>query len=109
GRHFDAVVAMSELALEFVNGHRGDLFPDTPIVFFSERATTSRIANSTGVRTALNFSGSIEMALAIQPDTRNVFVVSGADDSDKQYAMLAREQLAPFESRVAITYLSGLP
>jgi signal transduction histidine kinase len=108
GRRFDVVVAMNDLALEFVENNRTDLFADTPAIFFSEGATSRRIANSTGVRSGLNLGDTIELALTLQPDTRNLFVVSGADSGDEQYARIAREQLARFEQRVAITYLSGL-
>ena len=53
--------------------------------------------------------GTLALAAALQPDIQHVFVVTGADRSEREYDELARQQFRAFESRLAITYLSGLP
>jgi signal transduction histidine kinase len=109
GSHrFDVIIAVSEVALAFLEKHRSELFPATPLVFFTTDLQTHRIANATGVKAVLNLSDTVALALDLQPDTRNVFVVSGASSSDKFYEIIARSQLRSFEPRLAITYLSGL-
>ena len=108
GHRFDVIIALQDVALEFVGDNRNELFPDTPVVYFSGSPGVRRIPNSTGVISDLNFSNTLAMALQLQPDVQRVFVVSGAENSDKEYESLARAQLRPFEPRVAVTYLAGL-
>lgn len=106
GKRFDLLIAMDHLALEFLEENR---LATSPIVFFSARAMPRDPVNATGVIGELNFAGSLAMALQLQPEVRQVFVVTGAGSIDEQLEMTARAQFQSFESRVAITYLTGLP
>jgi signal transduction histidine kinase len=105
--HLDAVVAVQDTAIEFVRNNRGQLFVDTPIVFLANEAPPA-MRNSTGVIVERKLDGTLAFAVALQPDVRNVFVVSGANESDKVFERMARAQFKPFESRLNFTYLSGL-
>ena len=105
---FDVVVALQDAALEFVMNRRTDLFPETPLVFIASEAPAELPANSTGILTPLNLAGTVRLAAVLQPDLRNVFVISGADERDEAYAAAARAQLKPFESYLTITHLAGL-
>ena len=107
-RHFDLVIAMHPVAMTFAATNRKRIFPDAPIVFFSDAPVTVRPPNSTGVTTGRDLASSVSFALTLQPETRNVFVVTGADLRDKEFETAARLQLRPFELRVAIAYLTGL-
>ena len=107
-RRFDLVVAMHPVALTFAATNRHRIFPDAPIVFFSDAPVTVRPPNSTGVTTGRDLASSMAFALTLQPEVRNVFVVTGADNRDKEFETAARVQLRPFELRVAIAYLTGL-
>jgi len=109
GQQFDVVIAMQDVALALVAENRDSVFASTPVVFVSTLGERPRLPNSTGVVAPLNLRTTISIALELQPDTRNVFVVSGADEAAREYAQHAREQLRMFQSRVAITYLEGLP
>ena len=106
---FDVVIAMHEVAFEFAAAFRHRLFPDAPLVFFSNVADIERVQNSTGVVAPTDFASTIDLAVALQPQLRNVFVISGADVRDRQFERAARAQLQRFEQRLAITYLAGLP
>lgn len=108
GQKFDLVIAMQDLALGFIAENRDFLFPNTPIVFLSYNERVQRLPNSTGVLVPVNLRSTVMLALTLQPDTRHVFVVSGADDGAREYAQLAAEQLHPLDSEVEITYLTGL-
>ena len=108
GHRFDVVVALQESSLEFIGEQRNDLFPDTPVVFFGG-SEVGRLADSTGVISDLDFRGTLELAVTLQPDTKQVFVVTGADPTDREYESLARQQFRPFDSRVSFTFLTGLP
>jgi signal transduction histidine kinase len=105
---FDVVIAMHDLALEFVDDNRNDLFPDTPVVFFADSSDTLRIENSTGVIVPLNLRGTLALATELQPDVWRVFVVTGAGRGDREYENLARAQFRSFEPRLSFTYLTGL-
>jgi hypothetical protein len=109
GHSFDLIVAMQEVAIEFIEDARSELFSDTPVVFFATSPTARRIPNSTGLIGDLNLQGTVALAAELQPDLRQVFVVSGAEIVDKQYERQARAQLQSFESQLTFTYLSGLP
>ena len=106
---FDVVIVMHEIAFEFATANRHRLFPDAPIVFFSNVADVKRVQNSTGVVAPTDYLGTIDLAIELQPGVRNVFVVTGADVRDRFFERMARQQLQRFEGRLAITYLSGLP
>jgi len=105
-RHeFDLVIAMDDVALEFVRSYRGDLFLGTPVVFFASSNVTKPPPNATGVIAHLNLSGTLDLVTQLQPDIKHVFVVSSPESN---YASLAREQFRSFEGRFDITYLTGL-
>ena len=109
GTRFDVVIAMLDVAIEFVDKNKDDLFPGTPTVFYALSPLPRGISNSAGLIAQVNFKGTINLAMALQPDVREVFVVSGAGDRDKAFAANARPQFQLFEPRLTFTYLSGLP
>jgi len=106
--HFDVIIAMQDLALEFVGDARNELFPGTPVVFFATSPATRRIADSTGLVAELDFKGTLQLVAALQPEARQVVVVLGADAGSAEYERVARQQFAGFEHRFAIEYLRGL-
>src|SRR5262245_674158 len=108
-QRLDLVIAMQDVAWDFVRKYRSALFPRTPIVFSSRNRNVPRPVNSTGVVSEINLRATLDFALTLQPKTKQVFVVTGASNRDKVYENLARAQLRGFESRVALTYLAGLP
>ena len=108
-QRFDLVIAMQDVAWDFVRKYRSTLFRGTPIVFSSRNRNVPRPINSTGVVSEINLRGTLDFALTLQPETKQVFVVTGASSRDKVYENLARAQLRGFEPRVALTYLAGLP
>ena len=108
GIAFDLVIAMGDVAAAFVDGERARLFQEAPIVFLANNRDTRVAGNSTGFMIERNFSGTLRVIEQLQPDVKNVFVVTGAAASDRAFERLAREQFTPFESRFAFTYLTGL-
>jgi signal transduction histidine kinase len=108
GHPFDVIIAMDDSALEFVEKTRQELFPATPVVFFSIQRAPRRLPNSTGISAPLNLAATLGLAFALQPDLEHVFVVGDAEAANKVYEDTAREQFRPFEPRIDFTYLSGL-
>ena len=108
--HFDAVIA--------VRGRRARTCHRSPKPVVSWRADCLfRVGPSDAAASktrpasspALTFTDTLALIADLQPQVRQIFVVSGASPSDMEYERLARQQFRPFESRFAITYLDGLP
>ena len=108
----DLVVAVMEPSLDFLLRHAQALFPGVPVVFAG--VESSRLegkvlpASVTGILVKRAFAPTLDVALRLQPETRNVFVVGGSSTFDRSLEPLVRRDLQPFESRVGITYLYGL-
>src|SRR6185436_1600685 len=102
------VIAIENAAVEFVTRYRERLFAGIPVVFFTRDATKQRLPNSTGIIEPIDFTGSIELMRALQPEVTQVFVISGASARDRSYEAVAREQFKRFEPQLTFTYLSGL-
>jgi signal transduction histidine kinase len=108
-QRFDLVVAMGDTPLDFIESQRDTVFSDTPVVFFASRPPDRRPANSTGLVASLNLADTVHLATSLQPSVRNVFVVVGSVGAERGFDATARSQLAQFEPRLTINYLSGLP
>jgi signal transduction histidine kinase len=108
GVRFDLVIAMGDVAIRFISMTRDNLFGETPVVFLANSDETVAGTRSTGVIVERNFAATLSLVEKLQPEVRNVFVVSGAATADKAYERLMSGQVKPFQSRFTFTYLSGL-
>jgi len=108
---FDVVIAVDDLALQFIRAFRDDLFPQAPVVYFTAASTVTPMRNATGLIGQVDYRGTLDLALQLQPDVRQVFVVAGtgSDGRELEQVTTVRAQLQSFTSRVAIEYLIGLP
>jgi PAS domain S-box-containing protein len=109
-RKIDVIVIHTDTALDFVMRFRDEILPGTPLVFAVSKKPEpgSEPALSTGIWAGPNIEGTLEVALQIQPETTQVFVVSGTSDNEA-VELEAQEQLKPFESRVRLNYLFNRP
>src|SRR6267143_3907843 len=80
GRRIDVVIAVTDVALQFVLQYRKDLFPSAPIVFAGFFAPAARIRTLdpglTGVVMAKGYEETLALALRLHPSTTQVFVVA---------------------------------
>lgn len=106
-RGYDLVVAVGGPALSFVASYGTELFPETPVVFYGSGGRPG--PNYTGVAANPDLRSTVEVALRLQPHTKNIFVISGASAHDRGYVAGARQQLQPLEARVTFYHLEGLP
>jgi len=113
GQKIDVVIATPDPALDFLIRNRKDLFTDCPIVFVAVRRPSIEVlragAGLTGIIRANTHRKTIDLALKLHPDTRELFVISGTPELDKRFETLSREELAGYEKRIRITYLTDLP
>ena len=107
-KRINLLILIGDVVIDFVSRNRDVLFPGTPAVFYTLNPPGSHFANSTGLTNPLHFSGSLNLALALQPDLTRVYIVSGAGALDRRNESQARGEFRPFEGRVEFTYLSGL-
>jgi signal transduction histidine kinase len=108
----DVVVATPDPALDFLLMHRADLFPNCPIVFVGVKRPPPNVlaagAGLTGIIRANTHRKTLDLALTLHPDVKQVFVVSGTPELDKRFEIIARQELSSYEHRVSFTYLTDL-
>ena len=113
GQKIDVVVATPDPALDFLLQYRNDLFTNAPIVFVGIRRPPNEVVTTgpglTGIIRANTHRKTLDLALKLHPQTREVFVVSGSAERDKRFERIARQELAGYENKVRITYLTDLP
>jgi signal transduction histidine kinase len=89
------------------------LYPGVPVVFCcsspgqsDQRSTDSR---STGSWLQWDPAKTLDAAIRLLPDTRQVFVVAGQTRYDRALTAFVRAELNPYGNRLSITYLTDLP
>ena len=111
-RKIDLLIAAGADALEAAQRLRESLQWTVPIVFYNiaEDALRGRAIQSNTVGLALRFDlpGTLDLAVRLQPDARHIVVVSGTSPYDRNWLRRAREALRTYESRLVVSYWSGL-
>ncbi|HEU4711959.1 MAG TPA: ABC transporter substrate binding protein [Pyrinomonadaceae bacterium] len=112
GQKIDVVVATPDPALSFLLKYRKHLFANTPIVFVAVQRpaleTLTAGAGLTGIIRANTQRRTLDLALKLHPQTKDVFVISGTPEHDKRFENISREELAGYESRIRLNYLTDL-
>lgn len=113
GQKIDVVIATPDPALKFLLKYRNDLFSTTPIVFVAVQRpspeTLAAGAGLTGIIRANTHRRTIDLALKLHPQTKEVFIISGTPEYDKRFENISREELSGYENRVRLSYLTDLP
>lgn len=109
----DLVMAGLASSLDFVVEYRQRIFPGVPVVFIAvdEQEIGGRTLppDVIGVPARMDLAGTLDLGLRSIPETRQVFVVVGRSSFDAHWEARARDALGPFEQKVTLTYLAGLP
>lgn len=110
----EVIIAVGPEALNFVMSQREQLFPDARVVHSSIsreglQARAPLPADVIGVSLDLDFAGTVEHALRLQPATRRVAVVTGSTPWDRGWEAWVRRDAARFADRLSFDYLAGLP
>ena len=112
GTKLDLIVSGTSRALRFLLAHRDNLFPGVPIVFTAVEKKTGvdfvLPPDVTGVWVEIDWRGTLEAALQLQPQTRRVVVVGGTTDIDRLWIRRAREAFSDYKGGVEFTYLTDL-
>ena len=96
----DLVVVSDNYAFDFAILYRKQLFYDLPIVFCGynnfKPDVLKGIGNITGVNEAVDFAKTVDFAIQVQPDVRNLaFIISTGDDSNRRMTEIAEDTLFP--------------
>jgi signal transduction histidine kinase len=109
----DAVLLVTEPAVDFYLRYREQLWPDAPAVFHFVAPVYARglpaEAGLSGIPAKVDFAGAVRIALALQPKTRRAIVVGGVSPFDEVQLAGFREALSPHADRLHVEYLVGLP
>ncbi|MBT8005758.1 MAG: PAS domain S-box protein, partial [Rhodospirillales bacterium] len=111
-KKFDVIVTYASTALDFLLKHGENIFPGTPVVFglVSETLIKKRTFpdNYTGILSGPQFASTLDAALDLLPNTKEVVIVGGKSLVDRQYFSVARAQLKSFSDRIRIKYVNQL-
>jgi signal transduction histidine kinase len=109
----DVVIAGGSSALDLALAHRDELFAGVPIVFANvdHREVEGREISPTvtGLWMAWDYQRTVELALQLQPETREIVCVSGTGSEEQRYNSEARKVLEHFATRVRTRWLDKLP
>jgi len=112
GKKVDVAVAVMAPSLDFLLDNGSEVFPGAQLIFcgidrvqLGDRGLPSNVH---GILVKREYAPTLQIALALHPATEKVFVVGGASDFDRTLLAAARHELAAFERRVSIEYLTGL-
>jgi signal transduction histidine kinase len=108
----DLTVTVGAPAATFLQRHRQQLFPATPMLLtgIDQRrvALPAVSANDSVVATSIDIAGVVENVLAVLPDTTNVAVVVGNSPTERYWMEQIRDAVQPFTNRVVFTYFNEL-
>lgn len=112
-RPIDAVVAVTDAAMDFLVKYRKELFRQSPLVFIGiKKPTPEQLAAGpgiTGILPASTHKQTVDLALRLHPDTQQLFFISGTLERDKRFESVARRELQDYASKLKINYLTDLP
>jgi ABC-type uncharacterized transport system substrate-binding protein len=109
----DVLIALVNTTLQFVLDHRDELFPGAPIVFANvdhrEVEGKEMPPNVTGLWMAWDYQRTLELALQLQPEIREVVCVSGTGAEEQPWNEEATKVLGRFGSQFRTRWLDKLP
>lgn len=102
-KKFDVIIASDDPAWNFLQKYREELFPDTPVVFcgvnYLEK-TASEQNSFTGVVEGQDIKATIEVALRLHPDTKNIYVINDKTVTGNAIGRALDEAIPNFSDRV---------
>jgi signal transduction histidine kinase len=114
GRPPEAIVAVSDEALDSLLRNRSELFPNADLIHTAVsksflRTIPSLSADTVGVPLEYDFLGTIEQAVRWHPGASRLLVVTGASKRDRGWEMRLRREVPPAVGRVGVEFLAAQP
>ena len=111
-RRPDVVIALGEPSTRFIVEHRNAIAPAAKIVVAGfDRESASKLNLPTDVVGAFSdfeIAKTLELARALQPDAKHLFVIGGSAAFDREWLASARTSLADAAKDYQTTYLENL-
>jgi signal transduction histidine kinase len=108
----DLLVPISRGALEFVTQYGATVAPNAPVIYCCTAASAAAAMKlprrTVGVVTEYNWSKTLDLAERLQPDARNLVVISGASDFDREWLADLKREIEPRSQRYNTRYLTEL-
>ena len=107
----DLIVGIGAPAAAFIQRHRQQFFPTTPVLFTAieqRRLKYSLTQNDAVVAVTLDFRTLFESFLQISPDTKIVAVVNGSSPNELFWRDEIQKELKPLEKRIDIRWYDNL-
>ena len=108
----DLIITMVSPAARFIQRHRRDLFPSTPVIFaaLDARAITDATltATDTTVAVSIDLTAVIEDILRTLPNMTTLAVIMGDAPIEKVSVNEFHHAFRPFEGRVKSLFLNDL-
>ena len=110
--HFDVIICVDDNAFQFLLKHRDRLFPTSPVVFCGVNDFSQTMLEGhegfTGVLETINPRKTLEAALLLQPDTRDVAVVVDRTPTGMGTAKEIQRISSSFASQINFTFFDDL-
>src|SRR6185437_4247605 len=108
----DLIVSIGAPAAAFVQRHRPQLFPNTPMVLTAvdeRRVQFSALTERDAVvAVRIDYLGAIKNILQVLPDTKNVIVVVGSSPIEQFWREEIGKTVKPLADRVSFTWTNNL-
>jgi ABC-type uncharacterized transport system substrate-binding protein len=109
---FDAVIVVDDEAFSFISGRHKDLFPGTPCIFtgvnYYDPSVIPAGSFCTGVVESIDIRGTLDVALDLHPETRQVVVINDRTVTGMANRKLLDEITPAYEDRVTFVYLEDM-
>ena len=113
GRKIDLIMPVSSLSLRFLLRHREEIFPGVPIVYAVQSAAEVDAAllppDVTGVAAEMDVRGTVDLALRLQPEAREIVCVAGASGADEDGLAQTIKVLQAYANRLQVRVVSRQP
>ena len=112
GRRIDAIVCSDDQALDFMTGRGQTIWPGVPIVFCGVNDYDPQVRRRglpiTGVVESIDIQATLNVALRLQPDTREVVVITDRTRTGRALREDAEAVFAGYQPQLRFRYLEHL-
>ncbi len=106
---FDVIISSDDDAFQFLLRHHRELFPGTPIVFCGVNNFTDSMLQGhegiTGVVEFLDQKASIDVALKLHPDTRQIAIITDPSTTGRANRKILEGLASEYRDRVEFLFL----
>ncbi|WP_236625049.1 ATP-binding protein [Rhodopirellula sp. SWK7] len=113
-RRVDLVIAGGSVALEFLLESRDSLFSESSLIYTcvdrEKVLADDQFKKLNGIQMRLDLVATLNLAFALQPEAKELVVVTGASQLDREWKRTTDEQLSQsrLDAKLKVTHLNGL-